>query len=83
MLFRQRRRGVIKAAPIDRVIPFCLRGENFPPLTSSAKCHDFLPHYNRKMRRLLQQAKMNAFLHKSVLLARCALPTIIFQTPVN
>ena len=27
MLFRQRRRGVIKAAPIDRAIPFCLRGK--------------------------------------------------------
>ena len=26
MLFRQRRRGVIKASPIDRAIPFCLRG---------------------------------------------------------
>lgn len=38
MLFRQRRRGAIKATPIDRAMPFCMRGadERLPHTARSA-----------------------------------------------
>jgi len=40
MLFRQRRRGAIKATPIDRAMPFCMRGadERLPGAARAACC---------------------------------------------